>query len=131
VETVEAFVAAFRWLGYSVCTSSRREMGFQKVALYTLHGVPKHMARQLRDGTWTSKCGGAEDIVHFTLDALESYGPHPLKAEYGRARLYMKRLFPVALVVRSLQWVEWILESSIWPRLGSILWKPRRSRSSP
>lgn len=80
------------------------------------------MARQLRDGTWTSKCGGAEDITHFTLDALESYGPHP-KGNYGTPVLYMKRFVVISWFVRFLQWIEWKVESCIWERLGSIMWK--------
>jgi len=64
-----------------------------------------HMARQLADGTWTSKCGGNEDITHFTLDALESYGP------YGCPVLYMRRLIPVSWFVWFIQWAEWKFES--------------------
>lgn len=86
-----------------VCDNSRAEFAFEKVALYMLHDEPKHMARQLRDGTWTSKCGPAEDITHFTLDAVESYGPEPWRAEYGRPELYMKRFIPISWVVRLLQ----------------------------
>jgi hypothetical protein len=81
------------------------------------------MARQLRDGTWTSKCGGAEDIRHYTLDALESYGPHPLKGDYGCAVLFMKRLIVLGWLIRWLQWLAWKVESSVWENLGSIMWK--------
>jgi hypothetical protein len=81
------------------------------------------MARQLPDGFWTSKCGGAEDITHYTLDALDSYGPHPMKAHYGCAVLYMKRFVVVSWIVRSLQWIEWKIESSLWEGLGSLIWK--------
>jgi hypothetical protein len=83
----ENFVKAFFWLGYRVCDDSRLEFGFEKVALYEIGNEPQHMARQLKDGSWTSKCGGDEDITHFTLDALESYGPFPHVAEYGSAVL--------------------------------------------
>ena len=81
------------------------------------------MARQLPDGKWTSKCGGEEDITHYTLDALDSYGPLPFKAHYGTAVLFMKRHVFVAWLVRFLQWVEWQIESSIWEGLGSVMWK--------
>ena len=80
------------------------------------------MARQLRDGRWTSKCGGAEDITHFTLDALESYGPDP-KGHYGCPVLFMKRFIPFSWVVRSIQWFEWQIEKHLWEELGSIVWK--------
>ena len=123
VETIPSFVMAFRGLGYFRCNNSRVEFWFEKVALYADGNSPKHMARQLRDGTWTSKCGGAEDITHFTLDALESYGPLPHKGHYGSPVLYMKRFILTSWIVRFVQWLEWRIESSIWERLGSLLWK--------
>jgi len=116
---------AFRGLGYYLCDHSRLEFWFDKVALYELNGEPKHMARQLRDGTWTSKCGASEDITHFTLDALESYGPAPLKAEYGCPVLYMRhmrRMIFVSWVIRVFQWAEWKIES-IWPYIGFLIWR--------
>jgi len=108
-----AFIWAFLGLGYFKCGHSRLERWFEKVALYELNGEPKHMARQLADGTWSSKCGGAEDITHFTLDALESFGPEPFKAEYGEAVVYMKRLVLVAWVVRRIQRVSWRIDLAL------------------
>lgn len=104
--TIECFVRAFRWLGYRKCGHSRREFAYEKVALYALGSVPTHMARQLRDGTWTSKLGHWEDIVHFTLDALESYGSNA----YGRPVLYMRRFILVAWIMRAIQWLQWKVE---------------------
>jgi hypothetical protein len=100
-------VKAFRWLGYRVCDNSRLEFGFEKVTLYEIANEPQHMARQLKDGSWTSKCGGDEDITHFTLDALESYGPFPQLAEYGCPVLYMKRLRILGWLVRLAQAIAW------------------------
>ena len=40
------------------------EPGFEKVALYALGGVPKHAARQLSSGRWSSKLGDLEDVEH-------------------------------------------------------------------
>lgn len=116
--TISCFVKTFRSLGYRVCRSSRRQLLFHKVVLYAIHRShnptpvpnsiggfadwePTHMARQLPDGSWTSKCGGNEDITHFTLDALESYGP-PYGAgdEYGCPVLYMRRFFVLTPIVR-------------------------------
>lgn len=110
--TTDCFVLTFRWLGYRVCDNSRFEFGYEKVALFALGQEPKHMARQLRDGTWTSKCGEWEDITHFTLDAVESYGPDPVFGEYGRPVLFMKRLTIISWVVRLIQWIEWRLRST-------------------
>ncbi len=118
--TVACFVKTFRWFGYRVCTNSRHERRYEKVVLYAIHNsktpqvppekwedmrdwAPTHMARQLPDGTWTSKCGGNEDITHFTLDALESYGPQRLREEYGCPVVYMKRLIPISRFVACVQ----------------------------
>jgi hypothetical protein len=122
------FVRTFRWLGYRICSSSRREWGFEKVVLYAIHKnhcpmtlpnslqnleqfwEPTHMARQLPDGTWTSKCGGNEDITHYTLDALESYGlRYGSGDEYGCPVLYMKRFILVAWIVRLIQRIHFKL----------------------
>src|SRR2546430_15107859 len=57
-ETLEAFRAAFATLGYVVCDGAEVELGFEKIALFTNdQGVPKHAARQLPGGRWTSKLG--------------------------------------------------------------------------
>jgi len=128
-ETVLCFVKTFRWLGYRICKTSSREFGFDKIALYAIHKSyspqplpsalqelhdlwePTHMARQLPDGAWTSKCGPNEDITHYTLDALESYGPAYGSADsYGRDVLYMRRFCLVSWVVRGLQSAHQLLK---------------------
>lgn len=81
--TVEAFRAAFATLGYSPCAEEVWEEGFEKIALYAVEQVPKHAARQLSIGRWTSKLGLLEDIEH---------GLHDLAGtEYGAVVLLMKR----------------------------------------
>jgi hypothetical protein len=130
-EQISCFVKTFRWLGYRECSNSRLEFGFEKVALYAMHNsgspmlpptdqrdlknwIPKHMARQLRDGTWTSKAGASEDIRHFTLDAVESYGRY-WDAQtrtwqhigYGCAVLFMRRLVPISWFIRLIQVAQW------------------------
>lgn len=66
------------------------------------------MARQLSDGTWSSKCGPNEDITHYTLDALESYGPrYGSNDEYGCDVLYMRRFTVISRIVRFFQWVAY------------------------
>jgi hypothetical protein len=104
---------------------SSREFAFDKVALFALHKslcprpvpanlwgfddwTPTHMARQLPDETWSSKCGGYEDIRHYTLDAMESYF-HP--GAYGCPVLYMKRFVPISWGVRLFQFLLWRAES--------------------
>jgi len=75
VETVPAFIQAFASLGYVVCDDGSLEPGFDKVALYAdEHGIPTHMAKQLPDGTWSSKIGELPDIQHDSLEGLEGTG---------------------------------------------------------
>lgn len=122
---VPCFISAFRCLGYFRSANSRLEFGYDKVALFAIHAsrtkkpipaklsqfadwIPTHMARQLRDGNWTSKCGWNEDITHYTLDALESY----IRSDaYGCPVLYMKRPIPISWLVRFFQWLFWKIES--------------------
>jgi hypothetical protein len=83
IETIEAFVDAFRALGYLPCEDGELEPGHEKVALYANQGSPTHAARQLPDGRWSSKLGRSVDIAH-TIDALDG----PL---YGTIVLYLRR----------------------------------------
>ena len=83
--TRDAFISAFETLGYSKCESGEVEQGVDKVVLYLdSASVPTHMARQLADGTWTSKLGQSIDINHFTLEAIS--GP-----AYGQAKVFLSR----------------------------------------
>ncbi len=83
-ETLDAFRQAFASVGYEICASEEWEPGFEKVALFTdARGVPKHAARQLPSGLWTSKLGALEDIAH-SLHDLEG-------TEYGKVAVTMKR----------------------------------------
>ena len=80
----ERFIQAFETLGYSECTNGVLEPEYEKVALYVKDSVPTHMARQLEDGTWTSKLGNGDDITHTSLHALED-------SIYGEVHRYLKR----------------------------------------
>jgi hypothetical protein len=82
-ETIECFIAAFKFLGYEVCGDGL-ETGYEKIAIYTLKNVPTHAAKQLPDGRWKSKLGPWEDIEHNTLKAVEEY-------IYGKAVVIMRR----------------------------------------
>ena len=82
--TIYAYQRAFESCGFSVCSNSGLELGFEKLALYALSGEPQHAARQLPTGMWTSKLGTLEDISHETLEALEG-------EEYGTVVLIMRR----------------------------------------
>ncbi|MFY9821613.1 MAG: hypothetical protein WAM82_09525 [Thermoanaerobaculia bacterium] len=67
-ETIEAFSSAFRSKGYDECESVELEDNLEKIALYARSGAPKHAARQLENGFWTSKLGKGEDIQHELAD---------------------------------------------------------------
>ncbi len=87
-ETLEAFRLAFATLGYVVCDHDHIEVGYEKIALFSQAGVPKHAARQLLSGRWTSKLGPMEDIEHALHDLTGMM--------CGSVVLVMKRLFPAA-----------------------------------
>jgi hypothetical protein len=95
VETVEAFILAYETEGYEICPTQSRELeaGFEKIAIYIdVDGTPTHAARQLPDGSWTSKLGDWEDIQHQTLEALET-GDDEAHQElgYGKVAKIMRR----------------------------------------
>jgi hypothetical protein len=91
-ETIDAFVQAFKTMGYQRCADGSLEIGFQKVAIYgkiVVGGLsPTHMAVQLQNGNWSSKLEPYEDIEHSALDNLfgTTYGLTIAK--------YMKRVRP-------------------------------------
>ncbi len=88
LETVQAFREAFAALGYVVCDDDQLEAGFEKIALFALAGMPKHAARQLSNGRWSSKLGPMEDIEHALADLTGMV--------YGSVVLVMRRPMPPA-----------------------------------
>lgn len=83
-ETLQAFVAAFEALGYEVCANGDLEAEYEKVAIYSSYlGDPTHAARQLSDGSWSSKLGDEEDISH-DLTGLEG-------GFYGNIAVFMRK----------------------------------------
>lgn len=83
--TPQAYAEAFRQLGFEECPDARLEEGWAKVAIFaTEDGLPAHVARQLADGTWTSKLGKLEDIKHPALEHVS--GQH-----YGRPIIILRR----------------------------------------
>lgn len=81
--SVDAFKKAFSELGYLEATSHENADRFERIAIYTKDGIPTHAARQIADGTWTSKLGQAWDIAH-EFDALND-------GEYGCPTIIMER----------------------------------------
>ena len=87
-ESVATFIEAFATLGYIVSASGVHEASVEKVAIFTSsEGVPTHMARQLPNGTWTSKLGGLEDISHIDVNGVAG-------ADYGDVVVFLERPRP-------------------------------------
>ena len=64
-ETLQAYINAYKVIGYEICNSESFEEGFEKIAIYVDDNKkPKHAARQLSNGRWTSKMGRFEDVEH-------------------------------------------------------------------
>ena len=80
---IGALEEAFKALGFEPCDDDRPEPGFEKVALFALLGDPKHAARQLPSGFWTSKLGEWEDIEHSLHDLTGMV--------YGSVAMVMRR----------------------------------------
>lgn len=60
----DAFDRWFEVDGWEKCSDDNHEPGFEKIALYCIQGQPKHAARQLENGLWTSKLGPDIDLTH-------------------------------------------------------------------
>jgi hypothetical protein len=77
IDSVDYFISYFKKQGFIVCKPSESDLesGFEKIALYARSDSPQHLARQLNNGKWTSKCGEWEDIEHDLKDVAGlSYG---------------------------------------------------------
>lgn len=83
-ETLEAYVKAYEFQGYSECQNGTFEEGYEKAAIFAKNGVPKHAALQIDALFWTSKLGKSEDICHH-LHAIEG-------DLYGEVARYLRRL---------------------------------------
>lgn len=110
-ETIEGFVRAFKTLGYAPCADGRFELGYQKVAIYVDEDkTPQHMARQRFWGSWVSKLGQLEDILHVNLNQLEGHGPF----DYGEATHFMKRGLLTAFRIVLSRWAKGAVERLIF-----------------
>ena len=86
--TVDIYEMAFRRIGYEVCPDGSLESGIEKVAIFAdFQGYPTHAARQLTNGSWTSKLGQREDITHVNLESIS-------EGCYGRPVTFLKRSMP-------------------------------------
>jgi len=86
--TLSGVVSAFEMCGFEACISSDLVAGQEKIAIFvdTLN-EPRHAARQLPSGAWTSKLGDHADIEHDDVAAVEGM-------LYGAATVFMQRPRP-------------------------------------
>lgn len=68
--TTDALVRAFESLGFRICDDPSPQEGREKIAIYGDSQGFTHAARQLPNGSWSSKLGQDVDIEHNSLDAL-------------------------------------------------------------
>lgn len=81
--SVSTYVELYKSYGYEICDNPSQEDGYQKIALHIQAGYVKHVSRQLRDTTWTSKLGGGYDASH-DFDALKG-------GDYGAPEVILRR----------------------------------------
>lgn len=94
--TLEAFELAYNTLGYSRCDNENLESGYEKIAIYVdNNNIPQHAARQLQNGTWTSKLGKNIDVEHdlheLRQHVLDLSRNQQKPTDYGVVRLILKR----------------------------------------
>lgn len=86
-DDLDCYVALFESWGFARCSGSTYEPGYLKIALYADGQAFQHVAKQLRDGAWSSKAGRLHDLRHDDLDALHPSGV----MRNARPVLFMRR----------------------------------------
>lgn len=85
-DSVNTYIHIYSFYGFEVCANGVLEDNFEKIVLYEKNGQRfSHVARQLKNGKWTSKLGGLEDIEHLTPYTLNG-------VVYGQPKVFMKRV---------------------------------------
>lgn len=85
---LNTYVRFFEQNGFERTTNSSVEQGYEKIAIYERAGEFRHVARQKKNGRWSSKLGSLEDISH-ELIGLE--GDHH-EYSYGVVSVFMRRV---------------------------------------
>ena len=80
---MDSFINLFESIGYIICDNENFEQGYEKICIYEKDDVPKHAAKQLLNGNWSSKLGDYFDVEH-SISAL-------LDGRYGNISVFMKR----------------------------------------
>ena len=84
-------------LGYEICNEENFEPEFQKIAIYFKDDIRSiHAARQLGNGSWTSKLGQNIDIEHGFIkewNVLQDLSSREIinLTSYGQLRVLLKK----------------------------------------
>jgi hypothetical protein len=70
---IDTFVKFYRACGFEPCSDASLEQAYEKVILYGVDKTVLHAARQLPDGSWTSKVGDLTDVMHVTPNVVTSH----------------------------------------------------------
>lgn len=96
--TVDAFVKAYKSVGFQPCSDGSLLAGIEKVAIYANNGRPTHAARQLPNGRWTSKLGKHVDMEHApaglngsSYGIVVQYLSRPLQAKVTKGKKKHKK----------------------------------------
>jgi hypothetical protein len=83
--SLSGVIDAYVQTGFEVCDSPLAENGFEKITIFAdSTGEPRHAARQLPSGEWTSKLGDHVDIEHSEVEVVGG-------ELYGEPVVYMRR----------------------------------------
>ena len=88
--SVDCYMKAFETESFEACADGSLEAGTEKIAVFGDDDGFTHVARQLEDGTWTSKLGSDCDISH-ELQALVAKRSPRANYRYGSIAGYMRR----------------------------------------
>ena len=83
-QEIGTLMRLFAGEGFTLCEDGTLEPGYEKIALYSFAGQFMHVARQLKDGRWTSKLGNREAITHPSPASLAG-------GFYGNVQSLMRR----------------------------------------
>jgi hypothetical protein len=82
--SLSGVIDAYRITGFEQCETADLEQGYEKIAIFVVGGDPRHAARQLPNGAWTSKLGEHVDIEHAEVTSVGG-------EFYGEPAVYMRR----------------------------------------
>jgi len=80
---IDSFINLYKSIGYEICKDGKLEQDYEKICIYEKDNLPKHAAKQIPNGNWSSKLGEYFDVEH-TESALSG-------GRYGDISIYMKR----------------------------------------